>query len=169
MGSAKWRGADLDLIRPWLAGWLKDHPEVRFIVAGSDESLFDWLGVGGVICPPDKDYIRPYEHLPAMLAHFDIGLVPLASNRFNQCKSWCKGMEYNAAGVPAVASPSREYRKFIEPGVNGFLVRRNDWRGALDRALSDLPHLRAGALSTAKRYVIDEHIDRWADLYAPGS
>jgi glycosyltransferase involved in cell wall biosynthesis len=163
LGSARWRGGDLELLRPWLASWLKSHPNVRFVAAGSDESLLGDLGVGGFVCPPARDHVRPYEHLPAMLAWFDIGLVPLTFNRFNESKSWCKGMEYNAAGVPAVASPSREYRKFIEPGVNGYLAR--DWPSALDRALDNLDTLRAGAKRTAERYVIDRHIRRWVDAY----
>lgn len=165
MGSAKWRSADVELLKPWIASWLDRHPEVTFVAAGSDIGLFDYLNIEGLICPASGDYIRPYEHLPAMLAWFDIGLVPLTFNRFNQSKSWCKGMEYNAAGVPAVASASREYRKFIEPGTNGYLVKK-DWPSVLDRALDNLDTLRAGARRRAEQYFIDEHIDRWIDAYA---
>lgn len=165
MGSARWRSADVALFKPWLARWLDRHPEVEFVAAGSDIGLFEYLCVEGLICPAAGDYIRPYDHLPAMLAWFDIGLVPLTFNRFNQSKSWCKGMEYNAMGIPAVASASREYRKFIQPGVNGYLVKK-DWPSVLDRALDNLHTLRAGAKATAERYFIDEHIHRWIGAYA---
>lgn len=163
LGSAKWRNADVEILKPWLADWLDRTPGVRFVAAGSDSSLFDHLGVGGLVCPAADDHIRPYEHLPAMLAWFDIGLVPLTFNRFNQAKSWCKGMEYNAAGVAAVASPSREYRKYIDPGVNGYLAR--DWPKTLRRTLDDLDTLRDGARRTAERYMVDRHVDQWVQTY----
>lgn len=165
MGSALWRSADVDILKPWLSRWLNRTPEVEFVAAGSDANLLRYLQVEGLLCPPQKGFIRPYEQLPAMLAWFDIGLVPLAFNRFNQAKSWCKGMEYNAMGVPAIASASREYRKFIDPGVNGYLVKK-DWPSVLDRALDNLDTLRAGAKRTAARFFIDEHIHRWVDAYA---
>ena len=168
LGAANWRGADIDLLRPWLADWLGQHPQARFVVAGSDASLLEDLGVGGLVCPPHSDHIRPYEHLPAMLGWFDIGLAPLAANRFNQAKSWCKGLEYNAAGVPAVASPSREYRAFVRPGINGQLVRRNDWPTALNRVLYNLEQHRAGARKVAAEHLIDDHIHRWIDAYKGG-
>lgn len=164
LGQHTWRAGDLDLLRPWLADFLHRHPEVRFAVAGSPPDIFDNLAVPGVICnPSDGHYTRRYEDLPRMLAGFDIGLVPLTFNRFNQAKSWCKGMEYGAAGVPVVASPSREYRKFVEPGVNGQLAR--DWPKAIDRILGDLPGYQQRARQIADAYVIDRHVDRWADAY----
>lgn len=168
MGAFHWRGGDLELLKPWVADYLDARPHVRFVAAGCRE-LLDYLGIGGLTSPklyPAADnWVRPYEHLPAMLAWLDIGLVPLAYNRFNQAKSWAKGLEYNAAGVPAVASPAREYRTFIEPGVNGYLVRRNQWAAAVDRAIDNVDDLRAGAAQTASRYVIDDHIAEWEHTY----
>lgn len=165
LGASQWRGDDLDLLTGWLPAWLDDNPNARFVVAGSDRSVLDRLGVPGLVCPPHKNHVRPYEHLPAMLGWFDIGLAPLAANRFNQAKSWCKGLEYNAAGVPVVASPSREYRTFVRPGINGQLVRRNEWRIALDRVANDLEQHRAGAAKVAAEHLIDDHIYRWVHAY----
>jgi hypothetical protein len=165
LGVAKHRDDDFDLLKPWLGDFLHGHPECRFVLAGSDEKALADLGVAGLVCPPARDHVRPYQHLPAMLAWFDIGLVPLAQNRFNQAKSWCKGMEYAAAGATCVASPAREYRRFIEPGVNGQLVRGGDWHTALNRVLVDLEGHQEGARRTAEAHVIDRHIHRWVDAY----
>lgn len=168
MGAFNWRGGDLELLKDWVPGFLDDHPEVRFVAVGCGE-LLDYLGIAGLVSPklyPTADnWVRPYEHLPAMLAWLDIGLVPLTYNRFNQAKSWCKGLEYNAMGVPAVASPSREYRRFVDPGTNGYLVRRNNWADVVTRAIDNLSTLRDGARRTAARYFIDDHIGRWVDAY----
>jgi glycosyltransferase involved in cell wall biosynthesis len=100
-----------------------------------------------------------------MLGALDIGLVPLAYNRFNQSKSWCKGLEYNAMGIPVVASASREYRSFVRPGVNGLLVRHNNWTQQVSAVLDDLDNYRDGARKVAAEYMIDDHVHRWVEAY----
>ena len=43
------------------------------------------------------------ENYPKMFT-FDVGVVPLQQNLFNDCKSWIKGIEYAAAGIPFVVT-----------------------------------------------------------------
>lgn len=165
MGAFKWHGGDIDLLAPWLPAWLDRHPNVEFVAIGCGE-LPDHLGIRALVSPKlpnSNNWLRPYHHLPALLPWLDIGLVPLVFNRFNQAKSWIKGLEYNVCGAAAVASPTREYRTYINPGVNGLLAR--DWPSTLDRTLHQLPELQAGAKATAARYFIDDHIDRWVATY----
>jgi glycosyltransferase involved in cell wall biosynthesis len=172
-GAFHWRSADLELLRPWVYDFLDAHPEVRFAAIGCSE-LLEWLGVDGVTTPRlppgekttslDLD-LHPYTHLPAMLNNLDVGLVPLAHNRFNQCKSWCKGLEKNAMGVPVVASPSREYRTYIRPGINGLLVRGGNWIKQLETILDDLDSYRAGARKVADEYWVDDHVHKWVAAY----
>lgn len=172
-GAFHWRAGDLELLKPWINQFLDRRPDVRFAAIGCRE-LLEWLGIDGLTTPRpppgpktnrlNRD-VHPYQHLPAMLANLDIGLVPLIHSRFNQAKSWCKGMEYNAMGVPAVASPSREYRSFIRPGVNGLLVRKNDWAAQIETILDDLDGYRAGARKVAEEYWIDDHVGEWVAAY----
>lgn len=172
MGAFHWRGGDLELLKGWLPRFLDEHPEVTLVSAGSPE-LFDYLGVDGLTTPDmvgekpteHSKHLRPYQHLPAMLAWFDIGLVPLTANKFNACKSWAKGLEYNALGVPAVATPSREYRSFIRPGINGQLVRKGNWAQRVEQVMDDLDGYQRGARKVAEEYFIDDHIGRWVDAY----
>lgn len=164
LGKTDYRSADLDLLRPWLTAFLADHPEVRFV---AHRSTLELLGVPG-LAPPLTEHgqeFRPYDHLPALLTWLDVGLVPLAQNRFNQCKSACKGMESNAAGAAVVASPSREYRSYVTPGLNGFLVRKNDWRGAIERTLDNLDELKVGARKVAEQHFVDDAIHRWTEAW----
>lgn len=172
-GAFHWRGADLELLKPWIYDFLDRHPEVRFAAIGCRE-LLEWLGIDGLTTPQlpagPKTSIRnrdlhPYVHLPAMLANLDIGLVPLVHNRFNQAKSHCKGLEYGAMGVPTVASPSREYLSYIRPGVNGLLVRKNNWSHQIERIIDDLDAYREGARKVAEEYWIDDHIHKWIAAY----
>lgn len=173
MGAFHWRSGDLELFKPWLGPWLERHDEVAFVAAGCPE-LLEWLGIDGLTTPkfsgnPSTGVnanLYPYEYLPAMLAHIDIGLVPLVFSRFNQAKSWCKGMEYNAMGIPAVASSSREYLRFIDPGVNGLLVRKGGWARAVEQVMDDLDGYRTRSQAHAEAYFIDQHIGHWVDAYA---
>lgn len=172
-GAFHWRGGDLALLKPWIYEFLDKHREVRFAAIGCRE-LLEWLDLDGLTTPRlppgphtterNKD-LHPYCHLPAMLANLDIGLVPLIHSRFNQAKSWCKGMEYGAMSVPAVASPSREYLAYIRPGVNGLLVRKSNWARQLERILDDLDAYQIGARKVADEYWIDDHIHKWVDAY----
>lgn len=173
-GAFHWRSADLELLKPWIYDFVDRHREVRFAAIGCSE-LLGWLGIDGMTTPrlppgphtnPRNVDLHPYQHLPAMLANLDIGLVPLAQNRFNQAKSWCKGLEYGAMGVPAVASPSREYRAYIRPGINGLLVRKGNWADRIESVLDDLDGYRAGARKVADEYWIDDHIHKWTGAYA---
>ena len=59
---------------------------------------------------------------------FDIGVVPLNDIPFNDAKSWIKGLEYAAAGIPFVASPSREYvRLYEEYGIGRLACTPEEW------------------------------------------
>lgn len=172
LGFFNWRAADLELLKPWVRPFLADHPEVKFAGIGCPE-LLEYLGVPGITLrrkepglDPLNQHGRPYEQLPAMVGLLDVGLVPLAFNRFNQSKSWCKGLEYNAMGVPVVASASREYRSFVRPGVNGELVRHNNWAQQVDKVLADLDNYRDGSRKVAAEHMIDDHIHKWTDAYA---
>lgn len=57
------------------------------------------------------------------LFQFDIGVVPLSSTPFNEAKSYIKGLEYAASGIPFVASNSSEYKYLSEKGL-GFCAKR---------------------------------------------
>lgn len=172
-GAFHWRGPDLELLKPWIYEFLDKHREVRFCAIGCRE-LLEWLGIDGLTTPRlpanKKTSIRnrdlhPYVHLPAMLANLDIGLVPLIDNRFNRAKSHVKGLEYGAMSVPAVASPSREYLRYIRPGLNGLLVRRNNWAGQIEHIIDDLDNYQAGARKVAEEYWIDDWVHLWAEAY----
>lgn len=79
-----------------------------------------------------------------MISHFDIGIAPLAKNRFNECKSDLKLIEYGAWGLPYVASDVSPYRGYHEDtgGQFGFVCKTSDqWEQAL-RCLIEEPDVR---------------------------
>lgn len=160
LAAYKWRGGDLEVLRPWLGQFLDDHPEVTFGALGCPELLND-IGIQGFSTP-----MAAYEYLPQMLGPIDIALVPLTFNAFNwQGKSACKSLENNAMGIPAIASPSEANRAYIQPGVNGYLVRKNNWGQLIERAIDNLDELREGSRRVAQSHFIDEHAWKWVEAY----
>ena len=77
------------------------------------------------------------EDYPKGLAMLDIGLVPLMPNVFNEAKSWLKGLEYAAVGVPFVASDTEPYRALAALGIGDVAPRPKDWTRALRRLITD--------------------------------
>jgi hypothetical protein len=52
--------------------------------------------------------MQPYEHLPGLFAHSDVGLMPFAMNEATRFISPTKTPEYLAAGLPVVSTPVRD-------------------------------------------------------------
>lgn len=91
----------------------------------------------------------------AEVARFDAGVVPLSLSKFNAAKSWLKGLEYAALGIPFVASPTPEYQRLREMGI-GHLAGPSwaEWREGVLSSLT--PHAREAA--KRGREVVREHL-----------
>lgn len=168
MGRLDFHAGDLDVVRPWLGKWLRDHPEVEFVAAG-DARIHDHLGVPQAQrVTTDRTDFRHLE-LPQITAVFDIGLVPLARNKFNEGKSFLKGLEYMACGIVPVATPTQPYRELVRPGVDGELAQTaSEWKAALERLVADpalLGRMGRAARDKASQWTYVEHIAEWEDFY----
>lgn len=122
VGSTGHRSGDLELLAGLLlpliqakkiklhhSGYAKSHPEFADLVKVPS----DLVSTLPMVSP--QDYPNLFQ--------FDIGLVPLSDKPFNQAKSAIKGLEYAAAGVPFIASPTEEYKSLHEDGI-GFIAKR---------------------------------------------
>lgn len=96
---------------------------------------------------------------------FDIGVVPLVDIPFNHAKSWIKGLEYAAAGIPFIASPLPEYvRLQKEYGIGRLAYDRSDWVSHIEE-LSD-PVVRAEEAARQRAAVeSDFHVKRMARAF----
>lgn len=68
--------------------------------------------------------------------HVDVGIVPLADTAFNRAKSYLKGLEYAALGIPFVASNLDEYKLLADAGVGDIAYRRPDWYKKVNRLIA---------------------------------
>lgn len=105
---------------------------------------------------------------PESVAELSVGLVPLQPSPFNVAKSWLKGIEHTALGVPFVASPLPEYVKLHDLGVGLLADSPDEWAEHVGRLLAS-PSERAG-LAEAGRAVMasltyEAHAGRWWDAW----
>jgi hypothetical protein len=164
-GSVPYRDpGDLKVLVGVIGPWLETRPDVDFVAAG-DGAIHDILGVpdGQRVTVPGCDL----RHLPAIVRTIDIGLVPLAPGVFNAGKSWLKGLEYAAAGVACIASPSQPYVELAFKVPIMLASKPQEWRYALDCLVED--DARRSAAADAHRAVQELTIERgwqeWANVY----
>jgi glycosyltransferase involved in cell wall biosynthesis len=92
----------------------------------------------------------------AALGQVHVGLMPLRDTPYNRGKCGFKLLQYQARGIPVVATPLGANREIVEPGRNGLWADApEEWRDALMTLARD-PDLRA-AMGTAGRTRIVQH------------
>lgn len=136
-------------------------------IIGKGEGSAEAFGVGEVQATewiPLADYYREVSKLKA-------GVVPLEDSAFNRSKSWLKGIEYAALGVPFVASPTPEYVRLQNEAGAGLLASKpRQWRSFLRMLLEDddkarelADHARA---QIRDRLTIEANAWRWDEAWA---
>jgi glycosyltransferase involved in cell wall biosynthesis len=161
-------GADIGLVADPVRRFLKRFPGWDLELCGTDYrptfradadrmTYVDWVRV--------NDDPRGYYQT----MNFDIGLAPLLSNDFNRSKSYIKALEYNALGIPVLASDVEPYRGYVKDGVNGFLIRRDhEWLKRLSELASDdglREKMSTQSRECAREYTIERGYKLWADAY----
>ena len=100
---------------------------------------------------------------------WDIGIVPLVKNHFNNAKSELKYIEFVALGVPVVASDVITYQEAITDGITGFLANNEEeWVEKLIRLILD-KNLRIAMLNNAREdilrnYTLKSRVNQWDAL-----
>lgn len=139
-----------------------------FRVVGSGKGVARQLGLPDSVSF-DATGECPLEEWHAALDAIDVGVVPLKPSRFNEAKSWLKGLEYAARGIPSVASPTGPYRQFA--ALRGCQVAESpkDWRRRLTRLLADHRYREEAAeeaFAVAWSLRIDAHSQEWVDAWS---
>lgn len=138
-----------------------------FLVTSPVQGVAQAFGLG---YPPRCIEGVSLEEWPQTIAQIGIGVVPLANSRFNRSKSWLKGLELAAAGVPWVASPRREYSALHDLGCGLLAAGPSEWYKTLDRLRRDAAYRQE--LSDAGRAVADglrlrdhawRHLETWTE------
>jgi len=164
-GALAWRSGDLETMQDVLPGWLADTGST-FVHHG----LFpgDHPGAAGRLARipdnligPSKPGLIPTDY-PQNVAGFDIGIVPLNDVPFNHAKSWIKGLEYAAAGIPFIAQATAEYRAL---GCGVMAWTDQDWVDGLTY-LADPVNRAAEAAKGLAAAAAHDLATRWVDWEA---
>ncbi|MCX0500925.1 glycosyltransferase family 1 protein [Erwinia billingiae] len=101
---------------------------LSFMGEVNDQSrIFKSLGVNFTQLP----YV-PFEDMLNVIFQYDIVLVPLEKNAFNDAKSCIKYLEAASQGVPVMASNAEEFSNTIEHGIDGWICHNvQDWYNEL--------------------------------------
>lgn len=136
-----------------------------FAVVGTGKGVRDRLGLDEQ--PLAAGWV-PIERYPEAVAQFDVGIVPLELTAFNEAKSWLKGLEMAALGVPFVASPTGPYLELAKRGAGLTASKPREWESTVRRLALEGPERleRAeAAREVARRLTIEGHADRWLEAW----
>jgi glycosyltransferase involved in cell wall biosynthesis len=174
------------LKRPGTVGWsgfVGSHPTDLQQTGGAVEQVLrnseDWGfhvvgdGVGvrealGLSAEPTVSGPVEFVDYPAVLTELEVGIVPLESSAFNDCKSYLKLLEMSALGVPAVASPTPENLRLHRMGAGLIAESRGQWRRLLGRLMSDAVYryeLAEKGRSVAATLCYEDHCGRWLEAW----
>lgn len=138
----------------------------NFLIVGESRGVGEALGLQKD--PLETGWI-PLPYYPDNLVKLDVGFVPLEPNAFNESKSWLKGMEFAAVGVPFVASPSTEYLKLHEIGIGTIAHRQKDWLRGLKQLITNEEYRKEeserGRLLVQERLTIEGNVEQWIDAW----
>ena len=123
MGSTAHRSGDLQILKGYaqrMAHKVSWH-HTGHIDLPNVPKFWDEIGLhaGSVTRTP---FLKPKDLKNGM--KFDIGIVPLNNIPFNSAKSWIKGIEYAAGGIPFVASSLDEYVRLHQEYNIGILAKK---------------------------------------------
>lgn len=127
VGATLWRSGDIETLRDWLPQFVDDHA-VKVLHAGHIPGDSRHFGVRAGLKRVDTRIMTLMSQYPTLLREFHIGLVPLKRSGFNESKSCLKGLEYSAAGIPFIATPTEEYRMLHAAGVGRLAESPDEWR-----------------------------------------
>lgn len=136
VGATPWRSGDLEILNPYFGNFLKEK-HLKFHHSGNvinAPSVSDKIGIDKNIFSFEP--MKPIQTYPNMFRKIDVGIVPLTNVDFNHAKSFIKGLEYAAAGIPFISSPSPEYNYLADQGVGRIASTKEEWLQNAEELLS---------------------------------
>lgn len=138
---------------------------VPFRVVGTGKGVRERLGLRD---PVEACGWVPIDDYPAKVAELGVGIVPLSQSKFNQAKSWLKGLEMAAVGVPFVAAPTEDYRRLHAEGAGWLAERPRQWEHLVRLLLANggaREELAALGRQTAGRWTVEANAWRWWEAW----
>jgi glycosyltransferase involved in cell wall biosynthesis len=104
-----------------------------------------------------------------MVAGFDIGIMPLRDNPWNQGKCAYKLLEYMALELPTVSSPVGVNQEIVRDAENGFLAASPDeWEEKLRRLVDDFAlreQIGKAARASLADYALEANVPKLMSVF----
>lgn len=154
VGSTSWRSNDLWVLSPFMTDLLRQH-KLKFHHSGHapkpHKPFWEQAGVQKELVEVEPGAATTV--YPRLFNEIDIGVVPLnLPLDFNEAKSALKGLEYAAAGIPFVASPSGEYKRLASMGIGRIASTPDEWVTHLTELLD--PEVRQAEATKARELLV---------------
>lgn len=157
-GATPWRSGDIETLSPWFAPFVRTRGLLVHHVGHIDGAV-TFAELAGL--DPDtvstSKMVNIYDYPGAIARSMDIGVVPLNDIPFNRAKSFLKGMEYTAAGIPFVAQGLHEYRLLAEDGIGYVAGTPGEWMDALSSLIALSPQRRERLVSGWRKALVARH------------
>lgn len=171
-----------DGVRVGWSGSIDTHPDDLQVTKGAvgramrgTGAHFGVIGTGkgvqrmlNLVDVPHAVGWQAIDKYPEAMADLDVGIVPLELSRFNEAKSWLKGLEFAALGVPFVASPTGPYVDLCARGAGVLAERPKDWERMLRRLLTNADEraeLAEAGREAAAKLTIEGNCGRWLEAW----
>lgn len=143
--------------------------QLAMSVVGELDRVYEHLRIPDSVPSHSPGWLSLDDYYEGIASSMDIGIVPLELNLFNKSKSYLKGLEMGALGVPFVASDTYEYKIFESYGVGQTAANPSDWRRKLGRLIDN----RTKTVSLAKdyrdkireEYTYEHNADQWVKAW----
>lgn len=172
IGWAGWVGThptDLHVVGDSVSRILAEHTSSRVTVVGDGQGILAAWGLRDLRERVEATGTADIDGYFANLTLLDLGLVPLADNVFNNCKSSLKVAEYAAVGVPAIATPTPANLALAKEGYPLFLAHSPDqWHIYLDNLIRNSDarlKMAEQALAAAQKHTMENHIGDWISAW----
>lgn len=133
VGATPWRSNDLQTLNPEVGQFL-EKKQWRFHHSGSiinAPTVEEQMGIPHKLFSSQP--MQPILTYEKLFRKIDIGIVPLNDVEFNRAKSFIKGLEYAAAGVPFIATDFVEYSYLTkETGIGRVAKNTDEWINHLE-------------------------------------
>lgn len=119
-------------------------------------------------------FIHEYEKYAAQLQDmaWDIALIPLAQDAYNQCKSYIKWLDYSAAGIASIFSNVSVYNAVVTNSATGLLMPNSHeaWLDAIT-SLIDSPEKRyrlalAAQQEVREKFSLKKNVSLYNSVYS---
>jgi hypothetical protein len=164
VGALGYRSGDVETTRDWLPDFLENNNLMFHHSGWQPDHGADFAARSGI--NPERlttSPMRPFTHYHEMFS-FDIGIVPLNTIPFNEAKSYIKGLEYAASGIPFVAQGLSEYELLTLEGVGNVATTPDEWVAYMTRLLDYGQRKKQSATNyaiTSRRFAVNMQDNDW--------